>query len=462
MAVVGGIAVPHPPIILPEVGRGEEWKIEATIRAYREAARTIADMRPDTIIITSPHTVLYAEYFHVSPGKSAKGNLEQFRVRGVSVETKYDEAFAKELEKLAHEDPPPAGTDGERDPSLDHGTLIPLRFLQEAGLSGIPVVRVGLSGLDAEKHYQLGQLIAQTAEQMGRKTVIAASGDLSHKLKEDGPYGYAPQGPQFDKKATEALREADFMELLELAPDLCEEAAECGLRSFLILAGALDGKAVAPRLLSYEGPFGVGYGVATFHVTGNDPTREFGRRYHDKKRKRAAEQKAREDVYVRLARASLEHYVNTGTVLHRPEGLPDEMLDERAGVFVSLKKRGKLRGCIGTIAAGRECIADEIINNAVSAGTEDPRFAPVSRIELEELTYSVDVLGKAQPVESAEEFDTKRFGVIVTSVGRRGLLLPDLEGIDTPQQQIEIALQKAGIGRGEPYSIKKFEVIRHK
>ena len=97
-----------------------------------------------------------------------------------------------------------------------------------------------------------------------------------------------------------------------------------------------------------------------------------------------------------------------------------------------------------------------------SAGTEDPRFAPVSRIELEELTYSVDVLGKAQPVESAEEFDTKRFGVIVTSVGRRGLLLPDLEGIDTPQQQIEIALQKAGIGRGEPYSIKKFEVIRHK
>ena len=178
MAVVGGIAVPHPPIILPEVGRGEEWKIEATIRAYREAARTIADMRPDTIIITSPHTVLYAEYFHVSPGKSAKGNLEQFRVRGVSVETKYDEAFAKELEKLAHEEGFPAGTDGERDPSLDHGTLIPLRFLQEAGLSGIPVVRVGLSGLDAELTPR-GFVAVDPVSRMSSIPGLFAAGDIA-------------------------------------------------------------------------------------------------------------------------------------------------------------------------------------------------------------------------------------------------------------------------------------------
>lgn len=462
MAVVGGIAVPHPPIILPEVGRGEECRIEKTILAYRTAAKAIADLEPDTIIITSPHTVMYAEYFHISPGKGAKGNLEQFRVGGVSVETKYDEAFAAELTRMAQKEGFPAGTDGERDPSLDHGTLIPLRFLQEAGLGNVPVVRIGLSGLNVEKHYRLGQLVAETAERLGRRTAIVASGDLSHKLKEDGPYGFAPQGPEFDLKVTEALAKANFMELMEFSPAFCEEAAECGLRSFIIMAGALDGKAVDSWLLSYEGPFGVGYGIAVFSVTGDDPAREFGKQYCEKQKRRLAEREVSEDAYVKLARASLEHYVNTGAVLNRPEGLPAEMLHDRAGVFVSLKKRGKLRGCIGTIEAVRECVADEIIRNAVSAGMEDPRFVPVSPIELEELAYSVDVLGQAQAAESIEELDVKRFGVIVTSAGRRGLLLPNLEGVDTPQQQVEIALQKAGIGRGEPYSIEKFEVIRHK
>lgn len=461
MAVVGGIAVPHPPIILPEIGCGEERKIETTIRAYREAARAIADMRPDTIIILSPHSVLYAEYFHISPGQTAAGNLEQFHVRGNSVEAKYDVNFVSELGKLAQQEGFPAGTDGERDPLLDHGTLIPLRFLQEEGLGNVPIVRIGLSGLSVEAHYRLGELIAQTAETLGKRVAVVASGDLSHRLQEDGPYGYVPQGPEFDHLVTEALGKADFMKLMELAPAFCEQAAECGVRAFLIMAGAFNGKSLGSRLLSYEGPFGVGYGVAVFSVRGNDAAREFGKLYREKQAWEKMKRDAREDAYVKLARASLEHYVNTGTVLHRPDDLPDELLKTRAGVFVSLKKRGELRGCIGTIEAMRDCIADEIIWNSVSAGTEDPRFVSVSRIELEELVYSVDVLGKVQPVESAEELDVKRFGIIVSSVGRRGLLLPNLEGVDTPRQQIEIALQKAGIGRGEPYSIEKFEVVRH-
>lgn len=461
MAIVGGIAVPHPPIILPEVGCGEERKIETTIRAYREAAKAVADMRPDTIIILSPHSVLYAEYFHISPGQMAAGDLGQFRVKKIFIECEYDVAFVGELAKLAQQEGFPAGTDGEREPSLDHGTLIPLRFLQEEGLGDLPVVRIGLSGLNVEMHYRLGELIAQAAANLGKRTAIVASGDLSHRLKEDGPYGYAPQGPEFDHIVTEALRKANFMELMNLEPAFCEQAAECGLRAFLIMAGAFNGKSIDSSLLSYEGPFGVGYGVAVFTVRGNDDAREFGRMYRKKRIQEKMEREAHEDAYVKLARASLEHYVNMGTVLPRPDHLPDELLKTRTGVFVSLKKRGELRGCIGTVEAMRDCIADEIIWNAVSAGAEDPRFAPVSRIELEELVYSVDILGKAQLVVSAEELDAKRFGIIVTSAGRRGLLLPNLEGVDTPQQQIEIALQKAGIGHGEPYSIEKFEVVRH-
>ena len=123
---------------------------------------------------------------------------------------------------------------------------------------------------------------------------------------------------------------------------------------------------------------------------------------------------------------------------------------------------GNLRGCIGTILPTCECIADEIIQNAISAGTEDPRFYPVTEDELSRIEYSVDVLDVSQPIQSIEELDTKRYGVIVTKGKKRGLLLPNLDGIDTPDKQVSIALQKAGILPGEKYTMERFEVVRHK
>jgi AmmeMemoRadiSam system protein A len=137
------------------------------------------------------------------------------------------------------------------------------------------------------------------------------------------------------------------------------------------------------------------------------------------------------------------------------------MMEERAGVFVSLKKHGQLRGCIGTIAPTCPCIADEIIQNAISAGTKDPRFSPVRESELDDIVYSVDVLGEPEPVDDVSQLDVIRYGVIVSSGYKRGLLLPNLEGVDTVEQQVEIARQKAGIGRNEDYSLERFEVIRH-
>jgi AmmeMemoRadiSam system protein A len=137
------------------------------------------------------------------------------------------------------------------------------------------------------------------------------------------------------------------------------------------------------------------------------------------------------------------------------------MMEERAGVFVSLKKHGQLRGCIGTIAPTCPSIADEIIQNAISAGTKDPRFSPVRESELDDIVYSVDVLGEPEPVDDVSQLDVIRYGVIVSSGYKRGLLLPNLEGVDTVEQQVEIARQKAGIGRNEDYSLERFEVIRH-
>lgn len=461
MSLVGAFIVPHPPLIVAEIGKGEENKVSATLNSYHEVARRIAALKPDTIIVTSPHSIMYSDYFHISPGKSAKGNLGQFGARQVAFLVEYDEEFTKALEDYAEREGVEAGILGEKNPELDHGTMVPLYFINKYS-NDYRLVRIGLSGLSLPIHYHLGRCIEKTADKLNRRIVLVASGDLSHKLKEDGPYGFAQEGVDFDREVTQAMKEGDFLKFLELDPDFCEKAAECGLRSFIIMAGALSGREVEPDFLSYEGTFGVGYAVCEFKIVGETPNRNFDEIFLQKQKAIAKELQKKEDTYVHLARLSLETYVLTGKHAKLPEGLPEEMTKRRAGVFVSLKKHGSLRGCIGTIAPVTGSIAEEILRNAVSSGEEDPRFAPVSKSELDELVYSVDVLGEPEPIQSIEELDVERYGVIVTSGRKRGLLLPNLEGVDTIEEQISIAKKKAGIYDNEIFSMERFEVVRHK
>jgi AmmeMemoRadiSam system protein A/AmmeMemoRadiSam system protein B len=461
MSLVGAFIVPHPPLIVAEVGKGEENKVSATLNSYHEVAKRIAALKPDTIVVTTPHSIMYSDYFHISPGKAAKGNFNQFGAGKVSFQVEYDEEFTNALERSAEKRGIEAGTLGEKNPELDHGTMVPLYFINQY-LSSYKLVRIGLSGLSLPMHYHLGRCIHETAEKLDRRIVFVASGDLSHKLKEDGPYGYAWEGVEFDREITKAMKEGDFLKFLELDPDFCEKAAECGLRSFIILAGALSGREVIPDFLSYEGPFGVGYAVCEFKLGKEAPDRHFDEIFTKRQRELARELQKNEDAYVHLARYSLETYVMTGKAAKLPEDLPEEMTKCRAGVFVSLKKHGSLRGCIGTISPVTGSIAEEILRNAVSAGEEDPRFPPVSKAELDELVYSVDILGEPESIKSVEELDVKRYGVIVTSGRKRGLLLPNLEGVDTVPQQISIAKKKAGIYDNEAFTMERFEVVRHK
>ncbi len=460
MSVLAAVAVPHPPIILPEVGRGEEKKISKTSESYTAAMRRVAELNPETIVIISPHTVMYRDYFHISPGSGARGDMGAFRAPNVIFWAEYDADFVHELSDLAALEGLPAGTRGERDKALDHGTMIPLYFLNKV-YSGFKTVRVGLSGLSPMTHYLLGMCIAKTAEKLKRRVVIIASGDLSHKLLENGPYGFLPEGPEFDKQLTAALDGGDFLSLLEFSPSFSEAAAECGLRSFLIMAGALDRLDISHKLLSYEGPFGVGYAVAAFEVKGKDPNRDFGVKYEAREKERLNVRKEKEDEYVRLARLGVETYVKTGRPALMPGGVSDELKNERAGVFVSLKMHGQLRGCIGTISSMTDSVAEEILQNAVSAAASDPRFEPVTEDELPEIVYSVDVLGEPEEISSPDELDVGRYGVIVQSGGKRGLLLPNLEGINTVSEQISISKRKAGINDGETVKMFRFEVVRH-
>ncbi len=460
MPIAAAYMVPHPPMIVPQIGKGSENQVRKTIESYEAIAAEIAEIRPETILITSPHAVMYADYFHISPGEKAEGDFGQFRAPDVRFRETYDTGLVKAICALAKAKNFPAGTLGERDRRLDHGTMVPLYFIEQK-YRDFRLVRIGLSGLPLMDHYAFGQIIRQAAEETGRKTVLVASGDLSHKLQSYGPYGFAKEGPEYDRRIMDAAGRAAFGEMLAFDETFCDKAAECGHRSFVILAGVLDGTRTEAKIYSHEDVTGVGYGICSFHPAGPDENRKFLEQYRSAQAERIRQRHMQEDPYVRLARETVESYVTERKKPEVPDWAAAEMKRDRAGVFVSIHKDGKLRGCIGTFLPTRNCIAEEIIQNAVSAATRDPRFDPVTADELEWLEINVDVLSAPERIRGPEELDVKRYGVIVSSGSRRGLLLPDLDGVDTVEEQVNIARKKGGIREDEPITLERFEVVRH-
>jgi AmmeMemoRadiSam system protein A/AmmeMemoRadiSam system protein B len=461
MSIIGAVMVPHPPIILPEIGKGEEHKIQKTLDAYDQAAKMIADLDPETVVISSPHNVMYYDYFNISGGDRAYGDFGQFRAPQVSFDVKYDQEMVNSICRQADEQNFPAGTLGTKS-ELDHGFMIPLYFLKRQGFTDFDLVRIGLSGQSLEDHYRLGMMVKQAAEETGKRVAFIASGDLSHKTRAEGPYGFDPHGPQYDDRIMDVMGRAAFNELFDFSDSFCEQAAECGHRSFVMMAGALDRTKVEPARISHEDVFGVGYGVCTYKVLGEDPSRNFLDQQEDKESERLAEKKAAEDSYVRLARVSVESWVSSHQKVPVPDSLEEGLTKRRAGAFVTLHKDGRLRGCIGTIQPVRSSLAEEIIENGISACSRDPRFPEVQPSELPFLEYSVDVLDEPEPIESKDQLDVKKYGVIVSKGGRRGLLLPNLDGVDSVDQQIAIAKEKAGIGKRElGVQLERFQVVRH-
>ncbi len=447
MPFIAGFMVPHPPLAVHEVGRGDEKNIQATLDAFDRVAEKIAEIKPDTIILTSPHSVMYSDFFHVSPGTDAYGNFSKFMAPKVEFNVKYDGELAHILNGRADKLGFPAGTYGERDKNLDHGTMVPLYFINKR-YTDYKLVRIGLSGLSLEMHYNFGKLIRSVVDQLGRRAVFVASGDLSHCQKEDGPYGYKKEGPEYDKRLMDVMERAAFKELLDFDEGFLNKSEECGHRSFAIMAGAFDNISVNAQILSHEATFGVGYGIGIF--TPNAP---------DHGAEEIARASRSNDKLVKLARDTIESYITSGKA--PAPSVNGEEFNRRAGAFVSIHEFGMLRGCIGTISAVYENLAREISENAVSASTRDPRFSPITREELPDLDINVDVLSDSEPISSMEELDVKRYGVIVESGFKRGLLLPDLEGVDTVEEQVRIAKKKAGILNGERVKMYRFEVVRH-
>jgi len=464
MTVKACYALPHPPIMLREIGGLDTQRVESSIRACERVAKEIKDISPDTVVIISPHGPVFQDALCLYDFP-LKGSFKNFRAPQVSMEFNRDHVLKKEILKIARQNKIPVVTTRDVPMSkygfeeeLDHGVTVPMYFISKE-TADFELLPIAFGMLPYEELYDFGRLIARASESVNKKVVIIASSDLSHRLTRNAPAGYDPLGKVFDERLVSLLEKFDLPGLLALEPSLIESAGECGLRSIWIMAGTLDGHKVKSEVLSYEGPFGVGYCIARF-----EPKGETSSMLDDLiavRQNKIKEERAKESVYVKLARNTLENKIRHGYVPDMPDDLPQEMFKNRAGVFVTIKKYGELRGCIGTFLPTENNIAEEIQRNAISAGCQDPRFDPVEAHELPELSYSVDVLTKPEPVDSLEELDPKRYGVIVKKGFRSGLLLPDLEGVNTVEEQIDIALQKAGIYPDEDYELERFSVIRY-
>lgn len=451
--LLAGIA-PHPPLIIPEIGRGELDKVEKTVKAMKNMAQEVKKVDPDTIVIITPHGPVFRNAVSFLGGAKLKGSMAQFGVPQVSLEVLNDEGLMTSILAEARQMNLPVFIMDEDESNkyevsneLDHGAMVPMYYLEEAGIKK-PYVLINIGLLSYRDLYSVGKAIQKAAFDRNRKVAVIASGDLSHCLIPGAPAGYHEAGKEFDQKLVELLEDYKVEDIMNMDSALVNNAAECGLKPIVMCLGALDGFEAQSEILSYEGPFGVGYLVALFRV------QEF-----QKEREIYAKEEG-ESLFVRLARQTLENYFKEGGPPPLPDPLPRE-LGEQAGAFVSLKKKGRLRGCIGTIEPTKENLGLEIIKNALSAAFMDPRFPPVTEEELSNLDLSVDVLMPPEPVEDLQELDPKKYGVIVESDHKRGLLLPNLEGVDTVEDQLSIARQKAGIEPGQEEKIYRFEVKRY-
>lgn len=465
--IVGAYILPHPPVMIEEIGRKDALKVSNTVKALEEVSTKIAEQKPDTIIIITPHGPLFRDGMTFWMEDRLIGSFKEFGAPNLKYEFENDVKFAEKIMEESEKEGVyciPFSKDMAKTYrvgfGLDHGALVPLHFINMHN-EKFKLVHITYSGLPKEDHYKLGMAIAKSIEFLDRNAVIIASGDLSHRLILGAPAGYSERGKEYDNLYMDIINKGNIQDLLSMEEELIYAAGECAYKSTVVLMGCFAECTVKGDILSYEGPFGVGYCVAELKWENCGNRNNFLEKYMDNKNQYLKTVRKKEDPYVKLARTTLENRVRYGKKTEIPKDLPKEMTEKRAGVFVSLKKNGELRGCIGTIGPTTKNIAHEIMQNAISAGLKDPRFFPLEEDELDDLIYSVDVLGEPETIKSLDELDPKRYGVIVRKGMGTGLLLPNLEGVDTVEEQISIALRKAGIRQNEDYQIERFEVIRH-
>lgn len=467
------IFMPHAPILLKEIGAGKELEASGTLLAMDRIGMLLKNEAPDTIIYITPHGNSFSNGTCILWEEELTGDFGQFGHPDISFRKKTDMQLTEKInEKLEEEGIITVIMDKKLSKSygvpvhLDHGAMVPMYFVDKY-IKDYEIVHITTGHTSLSEHYYIGKLINDTIKKTDKKILLICSGDLSHALSDKGPYSYNPKGPAFDKLVKLSIEKKDPISLIFIQEEFLEGAAQCGLRSFLIGFGSMDGMEYDSKVYSYEGPFGVGYLTGMLESSGSEA---FSLLQSIKERRKADYNKrtSHEDDYIKLARKSIEHYIQTGKRLSEDEikktlsiSFVNHVGSLQAGCFVSIHKKNKLRGCIGTIAATSKSLIDEIVYNSISAATKDHRFDPIREDELYDLEIKVDILFDRESIKSKNDLDIIRYGVIVEKDGKRGLLLPNIEGINSVDEQVRIAMQKAGIESEENIKLFRFEVERH-
>lgn len=435
MSWIWSALMPHPPVLIPEVGRGRENEAIKTLNGIRELTSELR--KPDLLFVLSPHQPYSPSALFVNTAISYHGSFSMFGVSNVKINAVSSREDAKTLCSYLSKSDIPIYAESFENLTEDQGSMVPFYFLNQLWGELPEIIIASPIGLSPEKAFEMGKALRNF--QTDRTCALLASGDLSHRLTEDAPAGYEPEyAPKFEAAIEEALKNNSPHYIYELDERIIRRAGECGLRSVMAMLGLSSGNEI--KIFSHEWPFGVGYCTALCELSQKQP---------------APVQLARETVKRLLENSPLPENGN--------EIVNSSMWQEHKSCFVSIKtKNGELRGCIGTLSPVHESLDKEIIANAVSASTRDPRFPPMKKFELDNVIFSVDVLSEAERIKNITQLNPKIYGVIVSKGYRRGVLLPDLEGVDTAEQQVEIAAMKAGLHSLDDITLERFTVTRYK
>ncbi|HLD28235.1 MAG TPA: AmmeMemoRadiSam system protein B [Patescibacteria group bacterium] len=262
MSLVFGAIVPHPPILIPQIGKDNLDKIAKTKESMEQLERELYASKPDIIMIISPHGMIDQDVFTVNLSNYFTATFEEFGDFSTKLEIKGDTVLiAMEKEKIENKSP----INIISDPKLDHGVGVPYFYLAQQ-LKNVSIIPIYFSLLDSQAHIEFGKNLKEVIMDTEKRVAVIASGDMSHCLTETAPAPFNPAGKQFDEKLIELLKKGDIQGIVGLDQKLVEDAAECGLKSALILLGVLHNINFTTEILSYEAPFGVGYLVANFKL----------------------------------------------------------------------------------------------------------------------------------------------------------------------------------------------------
>jgi AmmeMemoRadiSam system protein B len=260
MPIVYSAIVPHPPLLIPAIGKENREIIKNTVQAYKKIEENLYAHRIETIVIISPHGLVMSNAFTMNLSPEFSIAFEEFGDLATKGKLAGDIGLAYKIRESLETNTPLQLISEQ---NLDHGSGIPLWLLTQS-MKQVKIIPIYYSGLNLEAHFKFGQLLKKQLMKHQKRIAVIASGDLSHRLTKDAPAGYSRQGAKFDKKLTEYLKNKKTPDILRLDEKMIDDAGECGLKSIMILLGTLDGIKYEPQILSYEGPFGVGYLVANF------------------------------------------------------------------------------------------------------------------------------------------------------------------------------------------------------